>query len=77
MSRKTTKTCDVCNKETDEIVAKLCFTPIGRGHPANSFHQNYTHHADVGACCSAKLLKGFNFTARKHREPKEKTRKKK
>jgi len=57
--------CDVCKKETDEIVGKLFFTPLGKSNNANSFHSHYTHHADVGSCCAERLLSGFNFTKRK------------
>lgn len=59
-----TNMCDICKQETDEIVGKLMYTPLLPGKGANAFHNRYSHHLDVGTCCSAKLLKGFNWTPR-------------
>lgn len=73
-------TCDVCRKITDEIVAKLFLTPMVRGRGGNSFNSNYTHHLDVGVCCSDRLMKGFNWqerqTAADYHRSRRKTRKK-
>lgn len=57
--------CDICKRETEEIVGKIFLTPLGPGRSANGFHVNYSHHADVGVCCFDKLLSGFNFQKRK------------
>jgi len=63
MARRVSKTCDVCGRETDAIVGKLQFIPCIPGvHKLN--HSNYTHHADVGACCKDKLFKAFKFQKR-------------
>jgi hypothetical protein len=56
--------CDVCKKPTNRIVGKLFFTPIVSGVAAGGVHSNYTHHLDVGECCQARLLRGFNFRER-------------
>lgn len=55
-------TCDVCGKECDEIVGKLYFSPVRRGQTYH--HSKYTHHADVGNCCQARLLGGFKWAER-------------
>lgn len=57
-------TCDVCRKKTNEIVAKLFFTPLTPGRSANGASNNYTHHLDVGACCNSRLLELFPWTER-------------
>lgn len=63
MARKTTKICDICKKETEQIAGKLFFTPVTNGRSSVD-HTNYSHHADVGVCCRDKLLRGFSFTKR-------------
>lgn len=63
MARETTLKCDVCGKPTERIVGKILFSPSIPG-VAKAVHSNYTHHADVGACCQSRLLKGFNFRKR-------------
>lgn len=55
--------CDICRRETTRIVGKLQFIPVIPG-VSKAVHSNYTHHADVGACCSDKLMRGFNFQKR-------------
>ena len=64
MARRVVKTCDVCKKPTDEIAAKLLYIPILPNGGRQQAHSNYTHHADVGVCCSKKLLGVFSFTER-------------
>jgi hypothetical protein len=56
--------CDVCKKPTAEIVAKLTYIPRTPNGGRQTTFSNYTHHADVGACCGAKLLRLFNFQER-------------
>ena len=66
MARKIT--CDICQKETSEIVAKMFYAetkkePI-RSKAAKSIHNNYTKHLDVGICCAARVVAGFAWTDR-------------
>lgn len=68
-------TCDICRKETDEIVGKVFYTPLS--HRKNNFANDYTHHADVGICCAARLLKSFNFSKRKTAKQYAESRRKK
>jgi hypothetical protein len=63
LARTIELTCDVCKKPTKRIVGKLHFIPMIPG-VNRSAHSNYTHHLDVGDCCKARLLKGFNFRPR-------------
>jgi len=64
LGRATTLTCDLCGKTTEQIVGKLMFVPIIPGI-TRSAHSNYTHSADVGACCKHKLLKEIRFRPRR------------
>ena len=64
MARATTLTCDVCGKTTKTIVGKLMFVPMIPGI-SRSAHSNYSHSADVGECCRAKVLNGINFRKRR------------
>ena len=59
------RSCDVCKKATDEIVGKLFYAPLGNGGSGSGPANRYTHHLDVGVCCSDRLLSGFNFRQRK------------
>lgn len=59
--RETTSKCDICGNPTTKVVFKLLIVPTGNG----TRHSDYTHHADVGACCQKKLLAGFRWTKRK------------
>jgi hypothetical protein len=54
--RQLTKRCDICGKQTEDIVGKILFTP--------AHHSLYTHTADVGVCCQKKLLNGFQWRER-------------
>jgi hypothetical protein len=63
MSRKIVKRCDICKRETDTIVGKLHWIPSIPG-VTKLVHSNYTHHADVGACCKDKIFKVFSFQKR-------------
>jgi hypothetical protein len=63
VAREVIKRCDVCGKPTERIVAKIQFIPMIPG-VSRSVHSNYTHHADVGVCCEAKLLRGFKWRKR-------------
>ena len=63
MARQTTKTCDICRRPCKEIKAKLNFIPLVEGKK-NRAHSAYSHHADVGECCSDRLLELFNFRPR-------------
>lgn len=63
MGKEVTLRCDICKKPTEQIVGKLFFGPVIRG-TSRAVHSSYTHHADVGACCKDRLLKGFNFRKR-------------
>lgn len=56
--------CDICKKETEQIVGKLFYAPTGRGRSAKSFHNNYQLHLDVGACCEGRLKKSFKWRQR-------------
>lgn len=71
MARVSLKTCDVCGKPTDIIVGKLHFIPSIPGVTKLN-HSQYTHHADLGACCKDKLFKVLKFqprmTATQYRE---------
>lgn len=58
--------CDVCKNPTDEIVEKLLITPTPRH--GMSMHSNYTHHADVGKCCTGRIKNIINFKPRKTRK---------
>ena len=64
MARATTLTCDVCGKTTNSIVGKLMFVPMIPGI-SRSAHSNYSHSADVGECCRAKILNGISFRRRR------------
>ena len=63
MARNIELVCDVCHKQTKQIVGKLHFIPMIPG-VNRSAHSNYTHHLDVGECCKAKLFKAFSFRQR-------------
>jgi hypothetical protein len=57
--------CDICNRPTDYIAAKLHYIPAGNGKRIT--HSDYTHHADVGPCCSERILEMFKFQKRRSR----------
>jgi hypothetical protein len=59
------KLCDVCRKPTNKIVGKLQYIPT---RSTARSHSDYTHHADVGECCSSRLLQLFNFRERMTRK---------
>jgi len=63
VARQTTYRCDVCGKETDQIVGKLNFVPVLPGI-SKSAHSNYSHSADVGTCCGQKVLRVIKFRKR-------------
>jgi hypothetical protein len=67
------QTCDVCGKPCDYVDAKLHFIPAGDGRRIT--HSDYTHHADVGPCCSERILELFKFQKRTTREEYNKRRK--
>lgn len=69
-----TLTCDVCKNPTNEIVEKLLITPTPRH--GKSMHSEYTHHADVGKCCSGRIKNIINFRPRKTRREYNQERKK-
>jgi hypothetical protein len=52
--------CDVCKRPTKRLVAKLFIGPRGR-----KSHADYTHHADVGECCAAKIMEDIRWQKRK------------
>jgi hypothetical protein len=58
--------CDICKKPTDRIEAKLHYIAVGSGKRIT--HSDYTHHADVGACCANRILELFNFRSRMTRK---------
>lgn len=64
MTRRIEKKCDICKKPTEQIVAKLNYIPLIPNGGRQRANSNYSHHADVGACCGKKLLKLFNFQER-------------
>jgi hypothetical protein len=57
------QTCDVCGKPS-RIVAKLFFTPMDGDGPKKSPHTRYRKHADVGECCSGRVLQVIKFRDR-------------
>jgi hypothetical protein len=59
-------TCDVCKKPIEYVAAKLNYIPAGNGRRAT--HSDYTHHADVGPCCSERILDLFQFHKRRTRK---------
>lgn len=63
MARSETLLCDVCGKPTERIVAKIYFTPTIPG-VQKAVHSNYSHHADVGTCCSTRVVKGLRMKKR-------------
>jgi hypothetical protein len=67
-ARTTTRHCDICRKPTNEIVAKLFYTPLTPNGGRQYQHSKYSHHADVGVCCGQKLLKLFQFQQRQTAE---------
>jgi hypothetical protein len=73
MARLAVKTCDVCGKPTDNIVGKLHFIPSIPGVTKLN-HSQYTHHADVGECCKAKLFKVLKFQSRMSKDEYNKAR---
>lgn len=66
--------CDICKKQTTQIVEKLLITPTPKH--GKSMHSNYTHHCDVGICCTGRIKNLFNFKPRRTREQYNKDRKK-
>lgn len=70
MGRRLLKTCDICRKETERVVAKLHWIPADGKKSLT--HSNYTAHADVGECCAQKLKMLISFqdrmTAKEYRE---------
>lgn len=65
--------CDFCKKPTDRIVAKVHFIPLDKKD--RTTHSDYTHHADVGPCCSDRMLELFNFRPRMTRAEYQASRK--
>jgi hypothetical protein len=63
MARNVELRCDICKQTTNQIVGKLHFTPMVPG-VSRGIHSNYTHTADVGACCKDRLFKSFDFRKR-------------
>jgi len=66
--------CDCCGKPTTEIVGKLNFIPVIPGVSRRA-HSNYSHSADVGACCKDTVLQGINFRKRRTAEEYQRSRK--
>lgn len=60
------RTCDVCGQKTDNVVAKLLLLPVKDSEKWN--RRDYTAHADVGACCGEKILKGELVTWNKRQK---------
>ncbi len=56
--------CDVCKRDTVEIIGKLFFTPLVPSRGANGFSTHYSHHLDVGSCCRNRLLTSFQWQER-------------
>lgn len=78
MAIKTTRICDVCGKETNNIVAKLFYVPVVKG-VSNRTTSNYTHRLDVGSCCSInggrnRFLKMLKWRERLSKKEYEKVR---
>lgn len=65
--------CDVCKKPTKRLVAKLFLTPRNDN---NGAWNDYQFHADVGECCSSKVLQDIRWTKRK-KEPHKGTKRSK
>jgi hypothetical protein len=59
--------CDLCKRPCNEITAKLYYAPrrTERRRKGFSYHSDYTHHLDVGECCSDRVLTLFNWRPRK------------
>lgn len=64
MAREVVKRCDICKQPTDAIVGKILYIPLTPNGGRQRAHSNYSHHADVGVCCSRKLMNSFNFQER-------------
>jgi len=63
MARNVTLQCDICGQPTKMIVGKIMFIPQdGRRRSA---HSDYSHSADVGECCKAKLFNTVRFQRRR------------
>lgn len=56
--------CDLCGKETEQIVGKLFYAPTNRAVGSKSFHNNYQLHADVGICCESGMKRAFKWRQR-------------
>ncbi len=52
----TSRTCDVCGRETEEIVSKLFLAPVIPGK-TRATHASYTAHLDIGRCCAERVIK--------------------
>lgn len=69
--------CDLCKRPCNEISAKLYYARITPERKRKGFspHSAYSHHLDVGDCCSERVLGLFNWRERARRaqpEPKPK-----
>jgi hypothetical protein len=69
-----TRTCDICRRPTNRIVAKLNYIPVVGNKAKERTHSHYTHHLDVGECCGTKILSTFNFRERMTKEQYNKVR---
>jgi ribosomal protein S4 len=67
MARHQVLLCDICGRPTERIVGKLSYVPSIRGTVRLNW-SNYTHTADVGDCCQAKLFNQVKFRKRMTRE---------
>lgn len=70
MSKTVTYKCDGCGKSItaeNPIIAKLYFSPVLKTR-ARTDHGSYSRHADIGLCCSAKIVKGIDWRMRQTRE---------
>jgi len=65
--------CDICKRPCNTILAKIQYIPMDR--PKRTTHSDYSHHADVGECCSERILEMFNFTPRRTRAEYQNSRK--
>lgn len=51
MAKQTTRTCDFCGTEIEQVAAKLYMAPVLPGKASTSFMSGYSHWADVCAEC--------------------------
>lgn len=66
-------TCDLCKRTCKRVEAKLYFSPIEgqKNRKGFSRHGAYSHHLDVGECCSGRVLGLFNWRERKPKVKKD------